>query len=471
MKNQKKNDLHITEPVILHILSYMKDYHNSLCKLISKSLSAYAAYGIKEKEKRLPVSLILSSDVLMEIFKFILMRKMIRNESWVNSSIILVAVRKNNLLALFWLETHILRADNHADMKQIIWNGEIMSFAARNGNLEMLEWLQKHHCPLDLKTFSKAAKGCHVQVLYWLQESYGWDASDRTCEAIVSTGRSDILQWALQSGCPWDARCAYTSARHGHADMFRWIWFNRESSPIDMDSLCSGAAFGGHLELLQLAREYHCPWDERTCKCAVRTGKLEILQWVRENRCPWDARTCSAAARYGHLHILQWARKNGCPWNEFITCEAAAKYGHLHILQWGREQGCPWDARTCEAAAEAGSFEILQWAREQGCPWNARTCEAAARYGHLHILQWARKNGCPWNEFITCEAAAKYGHLHILQWGREQGCPWDARTCEAAAEAGFFEILQWAQNNGCPWNENEDAGEDGNDDEDGNEDD
>ena len=308
MKNQKKNDLHITEHVILHILSYMKNYHNSLCKLISNSLSAYAAYEITEKEKkekRLPVSLILSSDVLMETFKFILMIKMIRNESWVNSSIILVAVRKNNLLALFWLETHILRADNHADMKQIIWNGEIMSFAARNGNLEMLEWLQKHHCPLDLKTFSKAAKGCHVQVLYWLQESYGWDASDRTCEAIVSTGRSDILQWALQSGCPWDARCAYTSARHGHADMFRWIWFNRESSPIDMDSLCSGAAFGGHLELLQLAREYRCPWDERTCKCAVRTGKLEILQWVRENRCPWDARTCSAAAKYGHLHILQ----------------------------------------------------------------------------------------------------------------------------------------------------------------------
>ena len=357
MKNQKKNDLHITEHVILHILSYMKNYHNSLCKLISNSLSAYAAYEIKEKEKkekRLPVSLILSSDVLMETFKFILMRKMIRNESWVNSSIILVAVRKNNLLALFWLETHILRADNHADMKQIIWNGEIMSFAARNGNLEMLEWLQKHHCPLDLKTFSKAAKGCHVQVLYWLQESYGWDASDRTCEAIVSTGRFDILQWALQSGCPWDARCAYTSARHGHADMFRWIWFNRESSPIDMDSLCSGAAFGGHLELLQLAREYRCPWDERTCKCAVRTGKLEILQWVRENRCPWDARTCSAAAKYGHLHILQWAR----------------------------EQGCPWDARTCEAAAEAGFFEILQWAQNNGCPWNENENEDAGEDGN-----------------------------------------------------------------------------------------
>ena len=357
----------IPTPVLLHIFSYMK--HKSLCKLISKNLSEY---GNDPNEKQLPISLILSSLELMEEFKDILMLKMIINESWVNSSIILVAVRHNNLLALFWLETHILQAENHADMKKIVWTGNIpvMSFAARNGNLEMLEWLQKHQCPLDLKTFSKAARGCHVHVLYWLQVSYGWNASDRTCEAIVSTGRSDILQWALEKGCPWDARCAYTIARHGHTDMFHWILnSDRESFPIDMGSLCSGAAFGGHLELLQFAREKECSWDERTCKCAVRTGKLEILQWARENGCPWDARTCEAAARYGHLQILQWAREKGCPWDEF-TCEAAARYGHLQILQWAREEGCPWDARTCEAAAEAGFFEILQWAQNNGCPGN-----------------------------------------------------------------------------------------------------
>jgi hypothetical protein len=40
---------------------------------------------------------------------------------------------------------------------------------------------------------------------------------------------------------------------------------------------------GGHLELLQWAREHDCPWSVGTTHCAARAGHLEVLQWVREN--------------------------------------------------------------------------------------------------------------------------------------------------------------------------------------------
>jgi hypothetical protein len=33
---------------------------------------------------------------------------------------------------------------------------------------------------------------------------------------------------------------------------------------------------------------------------------------------------CSTAARGGHLEVLQWARANGCPWDEDLF-RAAAK--------------------------------------------------------------------------------------------------------------------------------------------------
>eukprot|EP01035_Chromulina_nebulosa_P038676 gene38676-52251_t len=54
-------------------------------------------------------------------------------------SIILVAARHNNLQAMKWLESNILRAANTAE-KIIIWpkGTQIMSLVARNGNLEML---------------------------------------------------------------------------------------------------------------------------------------------------------------------------------------------------------------------------------------------------------------------------------------------------------------------------------------------
>jgi hypothetical protein len=38
----------------------------------------------------------------------------------------------------------------------------------------------------------------------------------------------------------------------------------------------SNAAEGGHLKVLQLAREHHCPWDATTCNTAARDWHLAM---------------------------------------------------------------------------------------------------------------------------------------------------------------------------------------------------
>ena len=58
------------------------------------------------------------------------------------------------------------------------------------------------------------------------------------------------------------------------------------------------------------AREW--VWDWLTCCFAARGGHLKVLQWARQNGCDWDWNTCSAAAGGGHLEVLKWARTNGC---------------------------------------------------------------------------------------------------------------------------------------------------------------
>ena len=109
---------------------------------------------------------------------------------------------------------------------------------------------------------------------------------------------------------------------------------------------------------------------ELRCKAAARSGQLEELKALRS---PWDEKTCSGAAEGGHLDMLQWARTNGAPWNA-STCSGAARCGHLEVLQWARANGCPWDWQTCWCAACGGQLEVLQWARAKGCTWNASTC-------------------------------------------------------------------------------------------------
>ena len=71
-----------------------------------------------------------------------------------------------------------------------------------------------------------------------------------------------------------------------------------------------------------------------TCKAAAEGGHLEVLQWAREHGCPWDEKTCYWAAYLGHLKILQWAREHDCPWDENICARTAARKGHLHVQQW-----------------------------------------------------------------------------------------------------------------------------------------
>ena len=206
-------------------------------------------------------------------------------------------------------------------------------------------------------------------------------------------GRVEILEWMSKSNhsnC-FDIETAGVAAEHGHLDALKWL--HAHGCPID-ESSCESAAGGGHLSVLQWCRANDCPWDESTCSSAAHGGHLSLLQWCRANGCSWDECTCLFAAENGHLSVLQWCRANGCPWDE-DTCSSAACRGHLSVLQWCRANGCPWNEFTCSRAASAGNLLVLQWCRANDCPWDdERTCKMAAANGHLSVVQWCRANGC-----------------------------------------------------------------------------
>jgi len=42
----------------------------------------------------------------------------------------------------------------------------------------------------------------------------------------------------------------------------------------------------GNLEVLTWAREHHCPWDARTTAYAAEHGHTVVLQWAWEHGCP-----------------------------------------------------------------------------------------------------------------------------------------------------------------------------------------
>jgi len=76
-------------------------------------------------------------------------------------------------------------------------------------------------------------------------------------------------------------------------------------------------------------------WDSDTSAYASYGGHLGVLQWARENGCKWDTRTCWGAAEGGHLGVLQWARANGCPWDREECCVRTYRSSeHEAIRAW-----------------------------------------------------------------------------------------------------------------------------------------
>jgi hypothetical protein len=102
---------------------------------------------------------------------------------------------------------------------------------------------------------------------------------------------------------------------------------NRPFQFLKQVTRCSDAAEFGHLEVMRWARERGCPWDAATAlrmrRCGGRSGGVEGGAGAR---LPVGRGECERAAAGGHLEVLKWARENACP-SPKATRDLAAMLG------------------------------------------------------------------------------------------------------------------------------------------------
>jgi hypothetical protein len=70
------------------------------------------------------------------------------------------------------------------------------------------------------------------------------------------------------------------------------------------------AAKYGHLELLRWALDNGCPWDAETRPRAGLGGHLELLKWARAKGCPWERALLFSArslARAAKITFDRWS--------------------------------------------------------------------------------------------------------------------------------------------------------------------
>ena len=130
------------------------------------------------------------------------------------------------------------------------WNSSVCWCAAEGGHLEVMQWAREHGCArvrvgrtnVYVRRLSRAPGGAEVSARARVPvprgaqprvgTPLGWGTCTccsgrgrtaargmrQTCTDAVEGGHLEVLKWAREHGCPWDAATRDRAARKGYSD-------------------------------------------------------------------------------------------------------------------------------------------------------------------------------------------------------------------------------------------------------------
>lgn len=345
---------------------------------------------------------------------------------------------------------------------------ELESQKESNESWLQLLWQATQKGSLPLLNWAREQRGLWNQTIYYqyacdpneYEGGYAIPIKNYLLLSAARFGQLQVMQWAQNHGASLNILESLVQEGHVMDCSCKGCALDNKQS-IELDDLCSFAAWGGHLEILKWCRENGASWNGFTLWRAAKRGDLAMVKWAVEHKAPWPefleltATVAEAAALEGHLHILEWLEENEYPIELDHVYNTACRYGQLSLLKWAHGILPLWNSDHASIAAGCGQLETLQWAHENQLPLDAQTCASAASNGKLHVLQWLREKEVPWDDQV-CVDAATNGHLEVLKWARANGAPWHKKTFHFSYEESptrrkaLLSIL-WASENGALW--------------------
>lgn len=288
------------------------------------------------------------------------------------------------------------------DSTRVSWMKHAMKFAAKRGNLDILNYLfERFQADEDDCTFFSqklmdvVATNGHLAVVEWLHEHSYQGCTSGAMDGAAANGHLLIVQWLHQNrseGCTSNAMDAAASANY--LDVVQWLHHNRSEGCTHkaMDE----AAARGQLEVVQwLHRNRSEGCTKKAMEGAARDGHLQMVRWLHENRKEgFTPKALHLAARHGRFEVVEWFHKNRA--NDFTATamDHAARNGHLDIVQFlhtNRHEGC--SNRAMESAAARSHFNTFKWLYEN----RAEPFAPNLRY----LQMWANAN---YEQTLKCQA-------------------------------------------------------------------
>ena len=403
-----------------------------------------------------------------------------------------------------------LQSCGESDLERATDNGGTAAMlAARNGHLEMVQFLYTAGCDLDKANNNGstagiwAAQNGHLEVVQFLHRAgCDLDKANNNGSTVgiwaAQNGHLEVVQFLHRAGCDFDKAnnsgwtAGMLAAWNGHLEVVQFL--HRAGCDFDKagnDGNTAGmfAAGHGHSEVVQFLHRAGCDLDKASNNgstagiWAAQNGHLEVVQFLHRAGCDFDNANNNGftagifAARNGHLEMVQFLHTAGCDLDKANNNGStagiwAAQNGHLEVVQFLHTAGCDFDKANndgCTAgilAALNGHVEVVQFLHTAGCDFdkaNNDGCTAgilAALNGHVEVVQFLHRAGCDFDKADNdgCTAgilAALNGHVEVVQFLHRAGCDFDKADNNGdtagilAALNGHVEVVQFLHRAGC----------------------
>jgi hypothetical protein len=182
--------------------------------------------------------------------------------------------------------------------------------AANYGHVNILEWLKSVHYISPSNLGVEAAIGNQIDTLKWAY-LHGYPLTKSCAWYAAKNGNLEMLQWiCIKLPIVLYTDASIAAASNGHLNILQWIY---EKGLLDMTTdLCAQAAIGGHLNVIRWLREVvDYPWNSKVMQLAASHGHVHLLQWALTNGCPVDKRAWKRAAIFDHVDVLRWGYESG----------------------------------------------------------------------------------------------------------------------------------------------------------------
>lgn len=376
-------------------------------------------------------------------------------------AVVMGAINADNFDVLSWA----------VDEKKCVLYCDVMTTAAKHGNLEIVKWLNDRHCAIDnsaiqtasgaghlelVKYFSRkenrvvhyvgcnAARNGHHKIVDYYYSTFPSSIFD-IAEGAVLGGHIDIIEFVCGNT---RVLRKFSGTRHVH--MLKWLIDNGLYS-YTIPGVEYMASYG-NLECLQelISRNYEVRFY-KVFDGAVLSKNIKLIRWLYDIACPFGKSAIRLATQINSLEIVRLLLSWNCQVDE-DACAHAAEYADLEVLKLFYDYGCKLDDKVINNAAMNGNLEIIIWARQRGCGWSEKTLRKAVSSNNLMIIKWLRGihrdacdlrlgeiDVCPWDETF-CVRAIDEQQVDILRFGVEHGCHFGDMAYEhgMASESDFI---------------------------------